>query len=198
MKVGPRAVTVAVVVALALAGCTSGGGVSETYNGAGDGDYTSGDGTTQFFAPENRGDPIVFDGTTENGDTVSSEDLAGSVVLVNFWYAGCGPCRTEADDLNGLYTEYSDQGVAFVGVNIRDDAATALSFEKDHDVEYDSILDVGDAAVTLAFAQPAPPSTTPTTFLLDTEGRVAARFTSAIDPRVAVVSAMIDDLLAEK
>lgn len=198
MRLGARAAAVAAVVALALAGCTGGGGVSDTYNGAGEGDYTSGDGTTQFFAPENRGDPIVFEGTTENGDTVSSDDLAGSVVLVNFWYAGCGPCRTEADDLNGLYDEYADQGVAFVGVNIRDDSATALSFEKNHDVEYDSILDVGDAAVTLAFAQPAPPSTTPTTFLLDTEGRVAARFTSAIDPRVAVVSAMIDDLLAEK
>jgi peroxiredoxin len=186
-----------VVISLALVGCSS-GGVSETYNGAGDGDYTSGDGTTQFFAPDSRGDSIVFTGTSENGDTISSADLAGQVVLVNFWYAGCGPCRTEADDLNGLFDEYSDQGVAFVGVNIRDDAATALSFETKHEVEYDSILDVRDAAVTLAFAQPAPPSTTPTTFLLDTEGRVAARFTSAIDPRVAVVSAMIDDLLAEK
>ena len=193
-----RGVAAAVVLALALAGCTGGGGVSETYNGAGDGDYTSGDGTTQFFAPDNRGEPIEFTGATENGDTISSDDLAGGVVLVNFWYAGCGPCRTEADDLNGLYDEYHDQGVAFVGVNIRDDAATAVSFEKDHDVSYPSILDVGDAAVTLAFAQPAPPSTTPTTFLLDTQGRVAARFTSAVDARVAVVSAMIDDLLAEK
>jgi thiol-disulfide isomerase/thioredoxin len=188
----------ALALVLALAGCTSGGGVSAEYDSAGDGDYTSGDGTTQFYAPENRGDPIVFEGETENGDRISSDDLAGKLVLVNFWYAGCGPCRTEADDLNGLYDEYADQGVAFVGVNIRDDAATAISFEKDHDVEYDSILDVGDAAVTLAFAKPAPPSTTPTTFLLDAEGRVAARFTSAIDPRVAVVSAMIDDLLAEQ
>jgi glutathione peroxidase-family protein len=82
-------------------------------------------------------------------------------------------------------------------VNIRDDAATAISFETQHQVDYDSILDVADNAVTLAFAKPAPPSTTPTTFLLDTQGRVAARFTSAIDPRVSVVSAMIDDLLAE-
>jgi thiol-disulfide isomerase/thioredoxin len=193
-----RLVTVALVPALvlALAGCSGGGGVSGEYTGDGGGDYTSGDGTTQFFAAENRGDPIDFEGETENGDRISSDELAGQVVLVNFWYAGCGPCRTEADDLNDLFDEYGDR-VAFVGVNIRDDAATALSFEKEHDVDYDSILDVGDAAVTLAFAQPAPPSTTPTTFLLDGDGRVAARFTSAIDPRVSVVAAMIDDLLAE-
>ena len=194
-----RLVVAATVLALALAGCTSGGtGVSGDYNGSGDGDYTSGDGTTQFYAPDSRTDAIDFSGTTEDGATISSADLAGKIVLVNFWYAGCGPCRTEADDLNKLYDEYSSKGVEFVGVNIRDDAATAKTFEKDHSVEYASILDVGDAAVTLAFAKPAPPSTTPTTFLLDTQGRVAARFTSAIDPRVAVVSAMLDDLLAEK
>jgi peroxiredoxin len=187
----------ALVALLALTGCTPDAGVSADYTGDGGGDYTSGDGTTQFFAPENRGDPIVFEGATVDGATISSDDLAGQIVLVNFWYASCGPCRTEADDLNDLYDEYADAGVAFVGVNIRDDAAQALSFEKKYEVEYDSILDVGDAAVTLAFAQPAPPSTTPTTFLLDTEGRVAARFTSAIDPRVSVVAAMIDDLLAE-
>ncbi|MCU1415890.1 MAG: alkyl hydroperoxide reductase [Schumannella sp.] len=193
-----RLSALALLALLALAGCTPAPGVSTEYNGSGDGDYTSGDGTTQFYAPENRGDPIVFDGKTENGATISSDDLDGKIVLVNFWYASCGPCRSEADDLNGLFDDYSDKGVAFVGVNIRDDAAQALSFEKKYAVPYDSILDVTDAAVTLAFAQPAPPSTTPTTFLLDTKGRVAARFTSAIDPRVAVVSAMIDDLLAEK
>jgi thiol-disulfide isomerase/thioredoxin len=185
----------ALLAVLALAACSS-PGVSADYDSAGDGDYTSGDGTTQFYAPENRGDPIVFEGETENGDRISSDDLAGSIVLVNFWYASCGPCRTEADDLNRLYDEYSAQGVEFVGVNIRDDAANALCFETEPEGEYDSILDVGDAAVTLAFARPAPPSTTPTTFLLDREGRVAARFTSAIDPRVDVVAAMIDGLLA--
>ena len=192
-----RSLAAAAAIIVLLAGCSA-PGVSAEYDGSGQGDYVSGDGTTHFFAEQNRGDPITFAGTTENGDTIDSADLLGQVVLVNFWYAECGPCRTEADDLNGLYDDYADQGVAFVGVNIRDDAANAVSFEKDHDVEYDSILDSADNAVTLAFAKPAPPSTTPTTFLLDTQGRVAARFTSAIDPRVSVVSTMIDDLLAEK
>lgn len=193
----PIRAALALAAVLALAACSS-PGVSADYDSAGDGDYTSGDGTTQFFAPDNRTDPIVFEGDTVSGDHISSDELLGSVVLVNFWYAGCGPCRTEADDLNDLYDEYSPQEVRFVGVNIRDDVANAVSFEKEHEVEYDSILDVGDAAVTLAFARPAPPSTTPTTFLLDREGRVAARFTSAIDPRVGVVATMIDDLLDEK
>lgn len=187
----------AIAAALLLAGCTSGGGVSGDYTGSGDGDYTSGDGTTVFYAPENRGEPIEFSGETVDGERIDSDDLLGAPVLVNFWYASCGPCRTEADDLNGLHDEYTEDGVVFLGVNTRDDAANARSFEQKYEVAYDSILDVSDAAVTLAFAKPLPPSVTPTTFLLDAEGRVAARFTSAIDPRVDVVSAMIADLLDE-
>ena len=162
----------------------------------GGGEYVSGDGTTHFWPAGERGEPIVFAGATETGDDLSSVDLAGQVVLVNFWYASCGPCRTEAADLNDLHDEYADE-VAFVGVNIRDDAANARSFAEKYDVLYPSILDVSDNAVTLAFATPAPPTTTPTTYLLDVEGRVAARFTSAIQSP-SVVAAMIDDLLAER
>lgn len=190
----PRLVAV-VAVALLLAGCSA-PGVSAEYE-PGSGEYVSGDGTTHFWPAGERGDPIVFGGETDTGDVLSSGDLAGQVVLVNFWYAGCGPCRTEAADLNDLYDDYAEKGVAFVGVNIRDDVANALSFTEKYDVAYPSILDVSDNAVTLAFATPAPPTTTPTTYLLDADGRVAARFTSAIQSP-SVVAAMIDDLLAER
>ena len=189
-----RRLVAVVVVALLLAGCSA-PGVSAEYEPGG-GEYVSGDGTTHFWPAGERGEPIVFAGETETGDGLSSDDLAGQVVLVNFWYASCGPCRTEAADLNALFDEYAED-VAFVGVNIRDDAANALSFAEKYDVEYPSILDVSDNAVTLAFATPAPPTTTPTTYLLDGEGRVAARFTSAIQSP-SVVAAMIDDLLAEQ
>jgi peroxiredoxin len=195
VKRRPAAVAVVALAAI-LAGCST-PGVSADYEPGG-GDYISGDGATHFWAEDNRGDPIAFAGETETGSAISSDDLAGQPVLVNFWYAGCGPCRTEADDLNGLFDDYVDDGVAFVGVNIRDNAATAESFAATYEVAYPSILDVSDNAVTLAFATPAPPTTTPTTYLLDADGRVAARFTSAIDDRVSVVAAMIDDLLAER
>jgi thiol-disulfide isomerase/thioredoxin len=187
-----RLALTALALAAALAGCSA-PGVSAEYEPGG-GEYVSGDGTTHFWPAAERGEPIEFAGETESGDTLSSDDLAGQVVLVNFWYASCGPCRTEVRDLNHLYDEYGGQ-VAFVGVDIRDSAAQAQSFMDEFEVEYPSILDVNDNAVTLAFATPAPPTTTPTTYLLDAEGRVAARFTSAIQSP-SVVAAMLDDLLA--
>ncbi|MEQ1736618.1 MAG: TlpA disulfide reductase family protein [Rhodoglobus sp.] len=192
MKVPLLAAALALVVA--LAGCSA-PGISAEYEPGG-GEYVSGDGTTHFWPAGERGEPIDFAGETESGETLSSADLAGQVVLINFWYASCGPCRTEVLDLNDMYDEYSGD-VAFVGVDIRDSAAQAQSFMDEFGVEYPSILDVSDNAVTLAFAAPAPPTTTPTTYLLDAEGRVAARFTSAIQSP-SVVAAMIDDLLAER
>ncbi len=190
-----RRLAVAALVIAALAGCSA-PGVSVEYEPGG-GEYISADGTTHFWPAGERGEPIVFAGDTETGDALSSEDLAGQVVLVNFWYASCGPCRTEAADLNDLYDEYAGDEVSFVGVNIRDDAANVVSFTARYEVAYLSILDVSDNAVTLAFATPAPPTTTPTTYLLDDDGRVAARFTGAIQSP-SVVAAMIDDLLAEQ
>jgi peroxiredoxin len=189
-----KRVFVVATLMLALAGCSA-PGISADYE-PGSGEYVSGDGTTHFWPADKRGEPIDFSGETEAGGTLSSAELAGQVVLVNFWYASCGPCRTEVLDLNDLYDEYAEQGVAFVGVDIRDSAAQAQSFMDEFDVRYPSILDVSDNAVTLAFATPAPPTTTPTTYLLDVEGRVAARFTSAIQSP-SVVAAMLDDLLAE-
>jgi peroxiredoxin len=193
--VRPRLGFAAVALVAMLAGCSA-PGISADYEPGG-GEYVSADGTTHFWPVGERGEPIVFGGETEAGDTLTSDDLAGQVVLVNFWYASCGPCRTEVLDLNDLYDEYAEQGVAFVGVDIRDSAAQAQSFMDEFDVKYPSILDVADNAVTLAFATPAPPTTTPTTYLLDAEGRLAARFTSAIQSP-SVVAAMIDDLLAEQ
>ena len=190
----PRVVAALAATVLLLAGCST-PGVSADYEGDGGG-YISGDGTTRFWSADERADPVEFSGDTDQGGSLSSADLVGDVVLVNFWYASCGPCRTEAADLNDLFDEFADDGVAFVGVNTRDDAATARSFAEQFAVLYPSILDVNDNAVTLAFATPAPPTTTPTTFLLDKRGRVAARITSAIQSP-SVVAAMISDLRAE-
>ncbi len=49
----------------------------------------------------------------------------------------------------------------------------------------------------LAFAGDVPPNAVPTTLLLDKQGRVAARFSGAIESP-DVVSTVLDDLLAEK
>jgi peroxiredoxin len=182
----------AAAILIALTGCTQ----SSTLDDGLDGDYVSGDGTVQTIAPENREAAIDFAGTTDAGDEVSSSDLTGSVVVLNFWYASCPPCRREAPDLVALHDEFADQGVVFLGVNIRDSGEKAKAFEAEFGVPYPSFLDAADRDIVSAFAGQVPPSAVPTTLVLDAQGRVAARFTGLIESRSTVVS-VIETLLAE-
>lgn len=194
----PRGAVIALAIsgAVAISGCTADDSLAQQYReGTGQG-YISGDGAYTVIAADDRGAPIEFSGTIENGDTVSSDDYRGEVLVVNFWYAGCPPCRLEAPDLETLAQRFEPDGVSFLGVNIYDQAPTALSFAKEFGVTYPSILDVNSGSVRLAFAGQVAPTAVPTTLVLDREGRVAARIAGLVS-EPSVLRSMISDALAE-
>ncbi|WP_439563932.1 TlpA family protein disulfide reductase [Microcella sp.] len=189
-------IALALVGVAILTGCTANDSLAEQYRaGTGQG-YISGDGAYTVIAAADRGEPIDFAGVIENGDAVSSDDYRGEVLVVNFWYAGCPPCRLEAPDLEALAQQFAPDGVSFLGVNIYDQAPTALSFAEEFGVTYPSILDVNDGAVRLAFAGEVAPTAVPTTLVLDQQGRVAARIAGLVS-EPSVLRSMISDVLAE-
>jgi thiol-disulfide isomerase/thioredoxin len=53
-----------------------------------------------------------------SGKTITSKDLKGKVVVVDFWATWCGPCVAEMPNMKKLYAEYKDKGVEFVGVSL--------------------------------------------------------------------------------
>jgi len=187
---------IAVAVSLALAGCTSDSLATDYNSNDATGNYVSPDGATKTIAAADRGSSVKWSGTTDTGTKVSSSDYAGKVVVLNFWYASCPPCRAEASSLEKLNTTYSAKGVVFLGVNVQDTAPTALSFEKAHGVTYPSILDANDGAVKLAFTGKISPTAVPTTLIIDAKGRVAARFSGLITSP-SLVGTVIGATLAE-
>lgn len=160
-----------------LAACSADGdSLAQQWEEASDKGYISGDGSSISTPPGERTGPVLFEGVTELGKAYGSDETLGSVTVVNFWYAGCAPCRAEAPDLAAAFEEFAPEGVKFVGVNIRDQSAQALQFAKQFGIEYPSIMDnEGDRAVQRAFAGQVPLNAVPTTLVLDTEGRVAHR-----------------------
>ena len=162
---------------LVLVGCSGeGSGLSEQWSQGGDKGYVAGDGSTTSFAPADRGEPVAFEGVTEHGEQFSSEQTLGSVTVVNFWYAGCAPCRAEAPQLVEVFEEFQAEGVQFVGVNTRDQEAQAVQFAEEFGVNYPSVMDnAGERKAQRAFAGQVPLNAVPTTLVLDREGRVAHR-----------------------
>jgi thiol-disulfide isomerase/thioredoxin len=182
------------VVSLALGGCVSNDPLANQIT---EDNYTSSDGSITELVASNRDEPISFESSnTSDGSTIRSSDYVGSVLIVNFWYAACPPCRFEAPDLAELAAQYADRGVQFLGINVYDDVAVANSFERDFGIRYPSILDTETGEARLAFAGQLPPNGVPTTIIVDRQGRVASRLSGAILDR-AVFEDMIESVLAE-
>lgn len=158
--------------------------------------YVSGDGAYVFIEAGSRGESVTFSGELDMGGEFDSSEFAGQPLLVNFWYAGCPPCRLEAKDLQELNSTFSPQGMGFVGINIYDQRATSLTFAEEFGITYPSILDAGSGLARLSFAGEITPNAVPTTLILDRDHRVAARVSGLITD-MPLLQRMIDDVLAE-
>jgi len=190
-------VVFALLAVVVLAGCTSSDSLAQQYRDGNEKGYIAGEFQVVEIPEPDRGEPVAFEGVTETGERVSSDDYRGGVLVVNFWYAACGPCIVEAPLLEEVWQEYQDQGVSFLGVNTYDQPATALSFARDNNVTYPSVIDVNDGKVKLAFAQVTPIQATPTTLVLDRGGRVAARVIGQL-ASASILSTLVADTLAEE
>jgi thiol-disulfide isomerase/thioredoxin len=183
------------IAALALSGCSS-DPLAEQYRAGTNKGYIAGDGSVTEIPAAKRGAPVEFSGTTAKGGTVSSSDLAGRVVVLNFWYAGCAPCRAEAPDLAKLSAEFDGKGAEFLGVNVRDQAGTVTAFNDSYGIRYPSVLDVNDGSMQLAFSGTIPPNAVPTTLVLDSSGRVAARILGQLEAP-SILETLVRDTIAE-
>ncbi len=189
-----RCAAIAVVAALSLTGCSN-DRLANQYREGNNPGYISGDGAITEVKPANRELPVEFSGTTASGTSVSSPEFVGSVVVVNFWYANCPPCRAEAPVLERMSVDNAGNKVAFIGVNVRDQAESVTTFERAFGVTYPSIVDT-DGMTRLAFAGTVSPRSVPTTVILDKHGRIAARILGRVAD-ASILQTLIRDTLAE-
>lgn len=127
----------------------------------------------------------------DGNDPVSLSSLRGSVVVLNVWASWCTPCREEAPDLEAAWKAYRDRGVAFLGVNERDNKAAAQSFVREVGITYPSVFDPdGRIAFLYGFVG------LPTTYVIDAEGRIVYRFTGYLQG--SILRDSLDEVLLDR
>ncbi len=178
---GPRTraslVFAAALSALTLLATACSGGTDSVDQAAGGGfGFVQQASNSDFVPLANRTPAPDLTGPTVAGPDLDLADFRGKILVVNFWASWCAPCRAETPGLVKLAAD--SPGVAFVGVNEKDNLSAAKAFIQDNNVTYPSIVDrIG----TLAARWPVPPGL-PSTFVLDSKGRLAARFTGGVLP----------------
>jgi len=164
--------------ALALTGCSTGSDQVDVNNG---GEFRFVEGTPRgdVIPPDERAAAPEFSGTLLDGEPFASDELGGDVAVVNFWGSWCGPCRVESPEFQEVYAEVRDEGVQFLGINVKDTDQLARAFEERYGIEFPS-LDDPRGEVALAFRD-YPASAVPSTIVLDRQSRVAAVYTGAVE-----------------
>jgi peroxiredoxin len=191
---GKRWAVLAALGAVLLAGCSTGAGAVDVNNG-GEFRFVAGTPAGKVIPADERAAAPEFSGQLLGGGQFSSTELAGDVAVLNFWGSWCAPCRVETPEFQQVYADVKDQGVQFLGLNVKETSEQfAVAFVDRFGIEFPSLYDPR-GEVALAF-RGYPANAIPSTIVLDTQGRVAAVYTGTVSKKD--LRTVIDRVLGEE
>jgi peroxiredoxin len=109
-----------------------------------------------------------FDLKDPDGKPVRLLDFRGKPLIVNFWATWCPPCREEMPSMQRAHAAVSKEGIGVVAINVGEDADTVAQFLASAQVQFPLPLDE-TSKVVMSY----PVRGLPTTFVVDSDGRLA-------------------------
>jgi peroxiredoxin len=138
----------------------------------------------QSSAPE-----LTFTGI--DGEQISSSSLRGKVVMVNFWATSCTTCVAEMPQMVETYNKYKGRGLELIAVAMKYDPPNyVINFAQTRQLPFKVALDASGAAAK-AYGDVA---LTPTTFLIDKQGKIIKRYVG--EPEFDALHKLLEKALA--
>lgn len=123
------------------------------------------------------GDPAPELATlTLDDEAVRLADLKGSVVLVNFWLAECGPCLVELPQFEAFYRANRDKGVEIIAVNAGQPPEAIVKVARRMALSFPLLVDPLKITTTRYNVLAVP-----TSFIVDRNGRLMERINGPLD-----------------
>ena len=119
-----------------------------------------------------------LDMTSIKGQNITSQDLLGNVVLINFWATDCTGCIAEMPDLIKTFNKYKDENFQLIAVSMfYDPPNRVLSFSKKNNLPFPVVLDFEKKIMSKFNGV----TLTPTSFLINHEGEIINKIIGEID-----------------
>lgn len=113
---------------------------------------------------------------TMQGEAYDVGSLTGKILVINFWFISCAPCRSEFPALNRLVAEYKGKNVLFLGLTPdRIDRLTPAFFRQNR-FDFNIVPDAQSLANAFYI------SGYPTTYVVDQQGVIQHAWLGAANP----------------
>ena len=105
--------------------------------------------------------------TTTDGQRISLDDLAGKVVLLDFWATWCAPCREALPHMREIAKKFHGQPLVVLSVSLDDDEQKWKDFIAKNEMSW---LQCRDGGFTGTLSKMFGVSAIPHTFTIDADG----------------------------